>query len=394
MKELILNKGKESSLRRGHPWIYSGAVCTPLEGFSDGALVRVLSAQKEFLAIAYVQQGQGIAAKVLSFTDRLPDQDFWNQHIKQAFASRQSLGLCSAENNIFRLVNGEGDYLPGLIIDYYHGTLVVQYHHPFYLQMEQALVSALLSCKDMQVKNIYRKSQATLWRKSKIDSDDQWLKKEDERDAVIAWENAIRYKISPETAQKTGFFIDQRDNRKLVRNYAQNKTVLNTFSYTGGFSLSALAGGAALVVSVDSSVRAMQELEENLLLNALGGSVHESVTADIFDFIKEDQRLFDIVILDPPAFAKNKGALQNALKSYKRLNIAGIKKVEKGGLLFSFSCSQVVDIKLFEGVITSSVIESGRRCKVLHRLEAGADHPCLLIHPEGKYLKGLVLQLD
>jgi len=394
MKKLILNKGKEASLRRGHPWIYSGAVFSPLEDFRDGELVRVFSAQKEFLAIAYIQEGQRIVAKVLSFEDRLPDQEFWNRHITQAFAARQSLGIFSPENNIFRLVNGEGDYLPGLIIDYYHGTLVVQYHHPFYLEMELFLVTALQSCKDMPVNNIYRKSQATLWRKSKIESDDQWLILDGELKEIIAWENGIRYRIIPETAQKTGFFIDQRESRRLVRNYAKDKTVLNTFSYTGGFSLSALAGGASKVVSVDSSARAMQELEENLLLNTLGGSTHESVISDIFDFINKDRRLVDIVILDPPAFAKNKGALQNALKSYKRLNIAGINKVEKGGLLFSFSCSQVVDIKLFEGVITASVIETGRNCKVLHRLEAGPDHPCLLIHPEGKYLKGLVLQLD
>ncbi len=396
MKDLYLDKGLGASILRGHPWIYSGAIKKYPEDMVDGEMVRVLNSQGNFMALGYYQEGQSIAIKVLSLKDENITNVFWLARLQNAWELRMKLGLYSEGNNVFRWVNGEGDYMPGLIIDYYNGGVVIQYHHPFYLSVEKQIVDSIKAIVGEELAFIFRKSQSTLWRKSRIIMEDEWLYKKHENleENIAISERSIHYKIEPDNAQKTGFFIDQRDNRSLVRQLAENKKVLNTFSYTGGFSLSALAGGASKVVSVDSSERAMKELEQNLSLNDFPVDKHRSIVADVFDFFKEETEMYDIVILDPPAFAKNKSALQNASKSYKRLNIAGLKKLNAGGLLMTYSCSQVIDQKLFEGIITSSIIESGRTARLLYRLDSGADHPHLLIHPEGRYLKGLVIEVN
>lgn len=385
--KVILNKGKEKSLLRKHPWIFSGALKTDLKKLKENEIVEVFDDKGIYLATGYVQYGS-IAIRVLSFDKTEIDQAFWDNKIKQAFTTRKKLELINIEDtNCFRLMHGEGDSVPGLIVDFYAGVCVVQCHTSGIHQFIHQIKSALMSQLEGLCKGVYDKSAESLHQKLE-ESNNGWLTDTYEHDIVK--ENKHSFKIDWVKGQKTGFFLDQRENRELLGKYSNGKSVLNTFAYTGGFSIYALNNGASKVVSVDVSKQAIAILDENVKLN-LNQENHSSYAMDTFQYFKETNELFDIVILDPPAFAKSINARHNALKGYKRLNMEGMKKVKKGGLLFTFSCSQVVDSTMFYQAIMSAAIETGIQFKVIHRLTQPPDHPVNIYHTEGEYLKGLVL---
>ena len=385
--KVILNKGKEKSLLRKHPWIFSGALKTDLKQLKENEIVDVFDDKGQYLATGYVQYGS-IAIRVLSFEKTEINQEFWDKTISNAYKVRKDLGIANQEHtNCYRLMHGEGDSVPGLIVDFYAGVCVIQCHtsgiHQFVNQIKEALLSQL----EGLCKGVYDKSAESLHQKIE-ESNNGWLTDIFNHDVVK--ENNHVFKIDWIKGQKTGFFIDQRENRELLGKYSKGKSVLNTFAYTGGFSIYALNNGASKVVSVDVSKQAIAILEENVKLNQ-NQQNHTSFAIDTFQYFKENNELFDIVILDPPAFAKSINARHNALKGYKRLNIEGMKKVKKGGLLFTFSCSQVVDSTMFYQAIMSAAIETGIQFKVIHRLTQPPDHPVNIYHTEGEYLKGLVL---
>ncbi len=385
--QVILNKGKEKSLLRKHPWIFSGALKTDLKKLNENDIVEVMDDRGNYLATGYVQHGS-IAIRVLSFEKTEINQEFWDKTISNAYKVRKDLGIANQEHtNCFRLMHGEGDSVPGLIVDFYAGVCVIQCHTSGIHQFIHQIKSALLSQMDGMCKGVYDKSAESLHQKIE-ESNNGWLTEIHEHDVVK--ENNHAFKIDWIKGQKTGFFIDQRENRELLGNYSKNKSVLNTFAYTGGFSIYALNNGASKVVSVDVSKHAIATLEENVKLN-LNQQNHTSFAMDTFQFFKENNDLFDVVILDPPAFAKSISARHNALKGYKRLNAEGMKKVKSGGLLFTFSCSQVVDSTMFYQAVMSAAIETGIQFKVIHRLTQPPDHPVNIFHTEGEYLKGLVL---
>lgn len=388
---LYLKSGKEKSLQRFHPWVFSGALQKDIKSTAEGEVVRVLDHKGAFLGVGYVQHGS-IAVRILSFEDEIIDQDFWNKIIQKSWNTRQSLGFPSELTNCFRLMHGEGDGIPGLIIDFYNGTAVIQCHTSGVLLHINQISEALKLVLGNDLKAIYNKSKESL-HSNLIEIENGFILGELTEDVVK--ENGFSFKIDWQTGQKTGFFLDQRDNRQLLGQYAKGKTVLNTFAYTGGFSVYALQNEASLVHSVDVSKTAIALLNQNMMMNdPLQKGNHEDFAQDTFVFFKNNQTLYDIVILDPPAFAKNIGAKHNALMGYKRLNIEGLKKVKPGGLMFTFSCSQVVDSLSFNQIIMSAAIESGRSIKIIHRLTQGADHPVNIFHPEGEYLKGLVLFVE
>ena len=382
----VLKPGKEVSVLRGHPWIFSGALAsiTPCE---DGDWCEVFSSKDEYLCSGHVSDGS-IAIRVLDRAQRVPDAIFWQNKLQEALNSRVLLGLTgNTEINCFRLVHGEGDELPGLIIDVYADSAVLQAHSSGMFLASEEIAKELKKVLP-SIQHIYSKSKASL-HDAEVE-DGYLLGGENE---CIALENGLKYKIDYAGGQKTGFFIDQRENRKLLGEMSKGKTVLNTFSYTGGFSMAALQGGAKKAVSVDVSANAIQLANENAALNYFGQK-HEGLVADVMQFLREGEELFDIVVLDPPAFAKNLNKKHAATQGYKRLNEMGMKKVKKGGLLFTFSCSQVIDQKLFENTVTAAGIEAGVKAKILYRLGQAPDHPVGLFHPEGHYLKGLVLEIN
>lgn len=391
-KKIILKPKKEESLKRFHPWVFSGAVQQKEEPIEEGEIVSVYTHNGDFIAIGHYQIGS-IEVRVLSFEDILINNGFWEQRLQAALDLRKVLGLLNPDNNSFRLVHGEGDNLPGLIIDIYGKTAVIQSHSVGMHFSRNEICKALQHIMP-EIINIYYKSETTLPFKAELGAENEYLKGGDHIDE-IAFENGLKFYPDWVKGQKTGFFIDQRDNRSLLEKYSAKRAVLNMFCYTGGFSLYALRGGAKLVHSVDSSAKAILQTEKNVALNFQDDTRHKSFTEDAFKYLKEMEKgSYDLIILDPPAFAKHRGAIRNALQGYKRLNAVAFEKIKTGGILFTFSCSQAINKEAFRLAVFSAAAQSGRRVKILHQLTQPADHPVNIYHPEGEYLKGLVLYVE
>lgn len=388
---LQLRRGKSESLRRFHPWIFSGALLRIPESLPEGALVRIVDENNKFMALGHYQIGS-IAVRVLSFIDRPIDAAFWVERLSEAFKVRKSLDLVRPDNDIYRLVHGEGDQLPGLIIDVYGQTAVMQAHSVGMHCYRQEIADALIQACEGEIKHVYYKSETTLPYKADLHQENGFLVGGD--DTNVATENGLKFHIDWLKGQKTGFFIDQRENRKLLESYSKGKSVLNMFCYTGGFSIYAMRGGATQVHSVDSSSKAIDLTRANAELNFPGDKRHEAFAEDAFKFLEKAGGDYDLVILDPPAFAKHKGALHNALKGYTRLNSIAFQKIRKGGIVFTFSCSQAVNKDQFRLAVFTAAAQSGRHVRILHQIHQPADHPINIYHPEGEYLKGLVLQVE
>ncbi len=386
-----LKPKKEESLKRFHPWVFSGAI-QRIEGkVTEGELVKVVDAAGGFLALGHCQIGS-IAVRVISFEDTTVDDAFWSLKISRAYTMRQSLGLVSVSNNTYRLVHGEGDSLPGLIVDVYDDTAVMQAHSVGMHEIRQQLAKAIVA-NVPEVKSVYYKSETTLPFKADIENENGYLIGS-ENPNLKAIENGLEFQVDWLKGQKTGFFVDQRENRSLLERYSAGKSVLNMFCYTGGFSVYALRGKAALVHSVDSSAKAIDLTDKNVKINFPNEKRHASFAEDAFKYLNANEHQYDLIILDPPAFAKHRDALRNALKGYKRLNANAIKQIKPGGILFTFSCSQVVSKDQFRLAVFSAAAETGRNVKILHQLTQPADHPINIYHPEGEYLKGLVLWVE
>ncbi len=390
-RKIYLKKGKEDSLLRYHPWIFSGALHHMDEGISEGDIVRVVNAKGDFMAVGHYQDGS-IAVRVLSFSDVAIDAQFWESRLSSALGMRQAIGLAlhdEASNNAYRLVHGEGDHLPGLIIDIYGKTAVMQAHSIGMHVNRHDIVSALMKVMGGRISHVYYKSETTL----------PFMEPENGfivggSDDNTASENGLLFHVDWLRGQKTGFFIDQRENRALLERYAQGRRVLNMFCYTGGFSFYAMRGGAAVVHSVDSSAKAIELTKANVELNFPHDPRHEAFCEDAFKYLEQRGDGYDLIILDPPAFAKHRGALHNALKGYTRLNEKAFEKIEKGGILFTFSCSQVVTKDHFRNAVFTAAAQAHRKVRILHQLHQPADHPVNIYHPEGEYLKGLVLYVE
>ena len=387
--KVILKRGKEISIQRFHPWIFSGAI-QKIEGTTtDGAWVEVQDHQQRVLGFGHYQHGS-IAVRMLSFGEQPPSSDFWKKKIAAALALRLSAGLPSPETNAFRLIHGEGDGLPGLIADYYAGAIVMQAHDAGMHLDRGDIASAFKGVLNNQVSAIYYKSQSTLPGKMRDTGAEEYLFGDPlERQIIMEYGN--RFFVDWQAGQKTGFFLDQRENRQLLATFSRDKKVLNTFCYTGGFSVYALAAGTSLIHSVDASQKAIELTRQNISLNGFNPEVHQCYAADTFEFLKDKQNIYDVIILDPPAFAKHRDARHQAVRGYQRLNVEAMRAINPGGVLFTFSCSQVVDRQLFYDTIVSAAIQAGREISVLHHLSQPADHPVSIFHPEGEYLKGLVL---
>lgn len=392
LKKIILKKGKEESLQRRHPWIFSGAIAQMDSSIEEGDMVTVYQADGELVGCGHYQIGS-IAVRMLSFgTENLPD-DFFLGRIRQAAALRRTLGLIRADNNCFRLVHGEGDFLPGLIVDIYGTTAVMQAHSPGMHACRGEVASALLEIPDIPIAAVYYKSETTLPYKAQLDARNEYLIGNSENN--IAIENGLKFNIDWLRGQKTGFFVDQRENRRLLGQLAAGRKVLNMFCYTGGFSVYALRGGALSVDSVDSSSKAVELTQLNVEMNFPGCTRHNAIDTDAFKFLGAIEKdAYDLIILDPPAFAKHRNALHNGLQGYRRLNAKAFEKIAPGGILFTFSCSQVVTREMFRLAVFSAAAQSGRNVKILYQLSQPADHPIDICHPEGEYLKGLVLYVE
>lgn len=389
--KVVLKKGKEISIQRFHPWIFSGAI-HKIEGeVVDGVWVEVLDHKSNTLGFGHYQNGS-IAVRMLSFLSSQPNGTFWNDRLTKALSLRISSGLPSDQTNCFRLVHGEGDGLPGLIIDYYDGVAVVQ-AHSVGMHTDRASIAMALQQVLPNTKAIYYKSHGTLPGKLRDESSDEYLVGMGIVPHIV-FENGKKFYVDWEEGQKTGFFLDQRDNRKLLGEFCRDKKVLNTFCYTGGFSVYALYAGAEVVHSVDASAKAIDLTRRNLELNGFHSQTHQCYAVDTFDFIKDKEGFYDVIVLDPPAFAKHRDARHQAVRGYQRLNAEAMKIIKPGGIIFTFSCSQVVDRQLFYDTVVSAAIQAGRQIKVLHHLSQPADHPVSIFHPEGEYLKGLVLYVD
>ncbi len=393
MMTIYLKRGKEESLQRFHPWIFSGAI-QRIEGpEEEGALARVFTANGDYIATGHWQIGS-IAVRVLTFNDETIDDAFWRRRLQVALDVRKAIGVAgSAANDTFRLVHGEGDNLPGLVIDVYGQTAVLQAHSVGMHCCRQQIATALKEVMGAELENIYYKSETTLPFKADLGQENGFLLGGSPDD--VAMENGLKFHIDWLRGQKTGFFVDQRDNRSLLEHYARGRDVLNMFCYTGGFSVYALRGGARLVHSVDSSAKAVELVNANVALNFPGDTRHEAFAEDAFKYLQQmDAGAYDLIILDPPAFAKHKDALRNALKGYTRLNARAFEKIREGGVLFTFSCSQAVSKDQFRTAVFTAAAMSGRSVRILHQLHQPADHPVNIYHPEGEYLKGLVLYVE
>lgn len=389
-----LKKGKEASVDRFHPWIFSGAIADIGGGIKEGDLVKVISYNGKTLGYGDWQIGS-IAVRLLTFDTMVPDEKFFRKRIEEALSLRIALNLKRKDNNIFRAVHGEGDFLPGLIVDIYGDTAVMQAHSPSMHFRRQLLATILTENNIIPLRNIFYKSETTLPFKANLEPHDDYLIKGCENIKNIATENGLKFYIDWLKGQKTGFFVDQRDNRQLVKSLAHNRTVLNMFCYTGGFSVYALSGNAKSVTSVDSSAKAMAVTEENVKLNFGNDCNHIAVTEDAFAYLNNiGEGEYDMIILDPPAFAKHRQAINNALRGYQKLNAKAIEKIRSGGILFTFSCSQAVSKEQFRLAVFSAAAETGRKVRILHQLTQPADHPVNIYHPEGEYLKGLVLYIE
>ena len=390
-KRILLKRGKEDSLRRFHPWVFSGAIARLDDGIEEGDVVDVCTNDGKFIAVGHYQIGS-IAVRVLDFAQRAIDKAFFAERLQKAFQLRKSLGLIRPDNNAFRLVHGEGDFLSGLVVDVYGSTAVVQAHSPGMHFSRDMIASALVDVTGGMLSNVYYKSETTLPYKAELDPQNDYIV--GGYDTNIAVENGLRFRVDWLRGQKTGFFVDQRDNRSLLERYAQGRSVLNMFCYTGGFSFYAMRGSARLVHSVDSSAKAIQLTNENVELNFPGDGRHQAFEDDAFKFLNGIDGKYDLIVLDPPAFAKHKSALKNALVGYRKLNAKAFEKIQPGGILFTFSCSQVVSKDHFRTAVFSAAAQSGRKVRILHQLHQPADHPINIYHPEGEYLKGLVLYVE
>lgn len=391
-KQIFLKRGKEESLKRFHPWIFSGAIHHMDEGIEEGETVRVITAAGEFIAVGHYQIGS-IAVRVLSFEDIEINTDFWCERLQSALDVRIGVGIAdSPTNNTYRLVHGEGDYLPGLVIDCYSSTAVMQAHSVGMHVCRNEICQALVQVMGDRIANVYYKSETTLPYKADLHQENGFLVGGDASN--VAMENGLKFHIDWLRGQKTGFFVDQRENRSLLEQYAKGKSVLNMFCYTGGFSVYAMRGDAKQVHSVDSSAKAIELTNDNVALNFPGDARHEAFCEDAFKYLDEHDQQYDLIVLDPPAFAKHRAALRNALKGYTRLNVKGLQRIKKGGILFTFSCSQVVTKDNFRNAVFTAAAQVGRKVRILHQLHQPADHPINIYHPEGEYLKGLVLYVE
>lgn len=389
MKNVYLKRGKEESLLRFHPWVFSGAIQSLDEGINEGDTIRVLDSNRQYIATGHFQQGS-IVVRVLTFADVPIDNGFWESRLQSALNMRTAVGLADRENNTaYRLVHGEGDNLPGLIIDIYGETAVMQAHSIGMHLNRHEVAKALVKVMAQRIKHVYYKSETTL----------PFMEPENGfivggSDENIAIENGLKFYVDWLKGQKTGFFVDQRENRSLVEQFSKGKNVLNMFCYTGGFSFYAMRGGARLVHSVDSSAKAIELTKANVELNFPDDKRHEAYCEDAFKYLEKAGDQYDLIILDPPAFAKHRAALRNALKGYTRLNTKAFEKIQKGGILFTFSCSQVVTKDHFRNAVFTAAAQAKREVRILHQLHQPADHPVNIYHPEGEYLKGLVLYVE
>ncbi len=391
-KSIYLKRGKEESLLRFHPWVFSGAIHHADAGIQEGETVRVIASTGDFIAVGHYQVGS-IAVRVLSFSDITIDQSFWRERLAAAITMRCHIGIAdNPENNTYRLVHGEGDWLPGLVIDCYGSTAVMQAHSVGMHLNRMDICQALTDVMGGRIQQVYYKSETTLPYKAHLEEEDGFIFGHTDDD--IAVENGLKFHVDWLRGQKTGFFVDQRENRSLLEHYSKDKSVLNMFCYTGGFSVYAMRGGAKCVHSVDSSAKAIEITNNNIGLNFPGDPRHEAYCEDAFRFLEERKDKYDIVVLDPPAFAKHRAALHNALKGYIRLNAKGIRLVKEGGLLFTFSCSQAVSKDQFRSAVFTAAAQSGRKVRIIHQLHQPADHPINIYHPEGEYLKGLALYVE
>ena len=391
-KQIRLKKGKEESLDRFHPWVFSGAIERSEPGIEEGDIVKIIAHDGRIIGVGHYQIGS-IAVRLLHFGDIEIDADFYTSRLKQAWLMRKALRIRTPENQAFRLVHGEGDFLPGLIVDVYGATAVMQAHSPGMHFARTIIADALTRLPDLGIANVYYKSETTLPYKAHLDPVNDYIIGGFTTD--IAIENGLKFHVDWLRGQKTGFFVDQRDNRSLLEHYSGGRKVLNMFCYTGGFSVYAMRGGASVVHSVDSSAKAISLTDANIALNFPADPRHTSYAEDAFKFLdrigKDD---YDRIILDPPAFAKHRSALRNALRGYQRLNASAIERIAHGGILFTFSCSQAVSREQFRLAVFSAAAQTGRKVRILHQLTQPADHPVNIYHPEGEYLKGLVLYVE
>ena len=391
-KSVFLKKGKEDSLLRFHPWIFSGAIQSADDGIHEGDIVKVFTVNGDFIAIGHYQLGS-IAVRVLTFEDSAIDLSFWKSRLLSAFMMRKSIGIAdNPHNDTYRLVHGEGDNLPGLIIDCYGKTAVMQAHSVGFHVCRNEIAQALVEVLEGRIDNVYYKSETTLPYKADLRKENGFIY--GGTDDNVARENGLSFHVDWLKGQKTGFFVDQRENRQLLESYAKDRSVLNMFCYTGGFSVYAMRGGAKLVHSVDSSAKAVDLTNRNITLNFKDDVRHKAFCDDAFKFLDRHEDKYDLIILDPPAFAKHRSALRNALKGYTRLNVKGLEKIKSGGILFTFSCSQVVTKDQFRQAVFTAAAQSKRKVRILHQLHQPSDHPINIYHPEGEYLKGLVLYVE
>lgn len=392
LKSIYLKREKEESLERFHPWVFSGAIHNADEGIEEGDVVKVITFDGKLIGTGHYQIGS-IAVRILDFSDRIIDKAFYAERLEEALYLRIALKLIRNDNNAFRLVHGEGDFLPGLVVDVYGNTAVLQAHSPGMHYHRKMIAEALTELKGIDIKNVYYKSETTLPFKAQLDPVNDYIIGKFETN--IATENGLKFHVDWLKGQKTGFFVDQRYNRSLLEHYAENRKVLNMFCYTGGFSFYAMRGNAKLVHSVDSSAKAVVLTEQNVELNFPGDSRHKAFAEDAFKFLEAmNKDEYDLIILDPPAFAKHRSALKNALRGYQRLNALAFNKIAHGGILFTFSCSQAVNKEQFRLAVFSAAAQSGRKVRILHQLTQPADHPINIYHPEGEYLKGLILYVE
>ena len=392
-KTVTLKRGKEESLQRFHPWVFSGAIAAADDTIEEGDLVTVYAHDGTLIGNGHSQIGS-IAVRMLTFDDTAIDEAFYEQRLNDAYRMRQALGLQREGNNAYRLVHGEGDFLPGLVVDIYGPTAVMQAHSPGMHFARDIIAQALTKLPGSPVRNVYYKSETTLPYKAHLDPMNDYIIGRMETDEAL--ENGLRFHVDWLKGQKTGFFVDQRENRRLLEQYSKGRRVLNMFCYTGGFSVYALRGGAELVHSVDSSAKAVRLTDDNVALNfAPEDGRHKSFAEDAFKFLDNMEKdAYDLVILDPPAFAKHKTALRNALVGYRRLNAKALEKMPHGSILFTFSCSQAVNKEQFRLAVFSAAAQTRRKVRILHQLTQPADHPINIYHPEGEYLKGLVLYVE
>lgn len=389
---LFLRRGKSESLKRFHPWVFSGAIAGANGKLNEGDVVRIVSNENELMGYGHYQIGS-IAVRMLTFREEKIDHAFWVIRLSEALRLRKALQLTGrADNNIYRLVHGEGDRLPGLVIDVYGKTVVMQAHSVGMHMSREQIVDALIEASEGLIENVYYKSETTLPFKADLHQENGFLRGHDEGNVAV--ENGLKFHIDWLRGQKTGFFVDQRENRSLLEHYVKGRNVLNMFCYTGGFSVYAMRGGANLVHSVDSSAKAIDLTRANAEMNFPGDARHEAFAEDAFKFLEQAGSNYDLIVLDPPAFAKHKDALPRALKGYTRLNAIAFRKIKPGGIVFTFSCSQAVNKDQFRLAVFTAAAQSGRHVRILHQLHQPADHPINIYHPEGEYLKGLVLEVE